>query len=64
MSEDICHMLGLVYDPEVVLNMQSANSEVDKSLSLMWNIPFCVGEVTIYLQVHVIQSLAYDILLG
>jgi hypothetical protein len=29
MSEAVCHNIGLVYDPSIKLNMQSANSEVD-----------------------------------
>jgi hypothetical protein len=64
MSEEVCHALGLAYDPDVVLNMQSANGEVDKSLGLARNVPFKIGDVTVYLQVHVIRSPAYDILLG
>ncbi|KAG6859107.1 hypothetical protein C0995_012887 [Termitomyces sp. Mi166 len=31
MSEEIAHHLGLVYDPTVVLNMQSANGAIDQS---------------------------------
>ncbi|KAG6893802.1 hypothetical protein C0995_015970, partial [Termitomyces sp. Mi166 len=31
MSEEIVHHLGLVYDPMVVLNMQSANGAIDQS---------------------------------
>jgi len=34
MSDAICHDLGLAYDPSIRLNMQSANSTVDKSLGL------------------------------
>ena len=64
MSEDVCHALSLAYDPDVILNMQSANREVDKLLGLARNVPFHVGDVTVFLQVHVIRSPAYDILLG
>jgi hypothetical protein len=64
MSEDVCTALGLAYDPTIVLNMQSANGEIDKSLGLSRNVPFKLGDVTVYLQVHVIRSPAYDILLG
>jgi hypothetical protein len=63
-AQDIFHALGLIYDPTVVLNMQSANGEVDKSLGLVRNVPFQLGSVTIFLQVHIIRSPAYDILLG
>src|ERR1700690_4172670 len=64
MSEDVCHSLGLPYDPSIILHMQSANGEVDKSLGLARNVPCTVGSVMLYLQIHVIRSPAYDILLG
>jgi len=64
MSEAICHELGLAYDPSIVLHMQSANGTLDQSLGLSRNVPFQIGKITIYLQVHVISSPAYDVLLG
>ena len=64
MSERICHEIGLAYDPAIRLNMQSANGEVNQSLGLARNVPFRVGNITFYLQVHIIQTPAYDILLG
>ena len=64
MSEDVCHELALPYDPSIVLHMESANGNVDPSLGLARNVPFLIGPLTFYLQVHVIRSPAYDILLG
>lgn len=64
MSEDMCLDLALPYDPSVILTMQSANGEIDKSLGLARNIPLCIGGITLYVQIHVIRSPAYDILLG
>lgn len=64
MSEETCHALGLEYDPTIILNMQSANGGVDPSLGLARNVPFVIGSLTLYLQVHVIRNAAYDILLG
>jgi Aspartyl protease len=64
MSEAICHQLGLAYDPSIVLHMQSANGTLDQSLGLSRNVPFQIATITIYLQVHVIGSPAYDVLLG
>jgi hypothetical protein len=63
-SEDICHRQGLIYDPTIQLNMQSANGEVDRSLGLARNVPCCIGPITLFLQMHVIREAAYDILLG
>jgi hypothetical protein len=64
MADDVCHELSLVYDPSIKLNMQSANGTLDWSLGLARNVPFTIGEITLYLQVHIIGSPAYDILLG
>ncbi|KAI0350740.1 hypothetical protein OH77DRAFT_1569950 [Trametes cingulata] len=64
MSESVCHALGMWYDPGVQLRMISANGEVDSSLGLVRNVPFCVADIVLYLQVHVIRHAAYDMLLG
>jgi hypothetical protein len=64
MSEEVANALALPYDPAVRLNMMSANGGVDQSLGLARNVPFLVGEITVYLQVHVLRDPAYDILLG
>ncbi|KAJ7182332.1 hypothetical protein C8R43DRAFT_868619 [Mycena crocata] len=64
MSESICHELGLPYDPRIVLKMQSANGSISPSLGLARNVPFRIGDITLYLQVHVVRNPAYDILLG
>jgi hypothetical protein len=64
MSEAVCHDIGLAYDPSIKLNMQSANNEVDQSLGLSCNVPFKINTITLYLQIHIIRSPAYDILLG
>ncbi|SJL06608.1 uncharacterized protein ARMOST_09950 [Armillaria ostoyae] len=64
MSEAVCLCLGLIYDPMVILEMQLANGTMNYSLGLARNIAFLFGDITLYLQVHVIQQSAYDILLG
>ena len=64
MSEESCHDLSLSYDPGIVLNMEAANGSMDRSLGLARNIPFQIGEIIFYIQVHVIRSPAYNILLG
>ncbi|KAG5640348.1 hypothetical protein DXG03_009137 [Asterophora parasitica] len=64
MLEEVCHNLHICYDPTVILHMQSANRMVDPSLGLAWNIPCTIGNITLYLQIHIIWNLAYNILLG
>src|SRR5258708_16835302 len=48
----------------VQLSMMSANGEVDKMLRIAHNVPFLVGDITLYMQVHILQAPAYEILLG
>ncbi|ETW82685.1 hypothetical protein HETIRDRAFT_450471 [Heterobasidion irregulare TC 32-1] len=64
MSEGICNELALIYDPEIILNMQSVNGKIDQSLGLARNVPFLIGDITLYLQIHIIQNPAYDVLLS
>jgi len=64
MSEAVSTRLGLSYNPLIILNMQSANGEVDHSLSLARNVPFRIDSLSFYLQVHIIRNPAYDVLLG
>jgi hypothetical protein len=64
MSEDCCHTLRTAYNPTIIIKMQSVNGIVDPSLSLAHNVPFLIGDLTFYMQVHVIRSPAYDILLS
>ena len=53
-----------LYDPSIILNMQSANGEVNQSLGLARNVAMQIGNITLYIQIHIICSPAYDILLG
>ena len=53
MAKEACHSLGLIYDLEVKLSMQSANGKIDETLGLMRNVPIQIGEITLYLQFHI-----------
>ncbi|KAJ7049328.1 hypothetical protein C8F01DRAFT_1002508 [Mycena amicta] len=64
MSDAVCHELGLAYDPRIVLQMQSANGAVNPSLGLARNVPYRIGDITLYLQFHIVHNPPYDILLG
>ena len=64
MSEAACHVLALIYDPCIKLCMQSANGEVNETLGLTWNVPMLVGVIMLYIQIHIVCNLAYDVLLG
>jgi hypothetical protein len=63
MSEDICHELGLAYDPTIRLPMQSANGGIDETLGLARNVPCEIGSIILYMQIHIIHDPTHDILL-
>lgn len=64
MSKAVAVRLGLPWDPEICIHMQSANNQIEKSLGLVRNVPFRFDRITVYLQVHVINEPAYKVLLG
>ena len=64
MAKAVAIQLGVAWDLDFRIKMQSANGQVELSEGLARNIPFQLGEVTAYLQVHVINNPAYEVLLG
>ena len=64
MSEAVCLDLGLIYNPTIRLNMESGNGQINPSLGLACNVPCKIRDMTLVLQIHVVRSPAYDILLG
>ncbi|KAJ3764979.1 hypothetical protein FB446DRAFT_510601 [Lentinula raphanica] len=59
-----CNALGLAFDPGRKINLQSANETTNWSLGLAKDVPFRFGEVLAFLQVQVVDTPAYDFLLG
>ena len=64
MSKEACHVLGLIHNPRLRLHMWSTNGKVVETLGLARNVPMLLGEITFYVQFHVIRNPAYDIHLG
>jgi hypothetical protein len=64
MSYEQARDLGLVWDPDIQIYMQSANGALEKSVGLAKNVSFKFGDITVFLQVHIIDGPAYKILLG
>ena len=56
--------IGLTWDPDTNIYMQSANGNLNKTQGLARNVPFRFGEITIYLQLHVMDRAPYQVLLG
>lgn len=64
MAQSTAERLSLTWDPEFVVKMQSANKQVESTKGLARNVPFTFGDITVYLQVHIMTNPAYDVLLG
>jgi hypothetical protein len=64
MAKDVAVRLKVPWNPEIVIHMQSANRQLEKMLGLARNVPFLFGDITVYLQVHIINNPAYKVLLG
>ncbi len=65
MSHEVAVKVGAQWDPDITINMQSANAQLETTQGLVKNMPFRFGnEITVYFQVHVIKHAAYDVLLG
>ncbi|KAE9394568.1 hypothetical protein BT96DRAFT_827501 [Gymnopus androsaceus JB14] len=64
MSMATCNALGVMFDPTRCIPLQSANGKTDWTLGIARDVPFRFSEVTAILQVHIVDSPAYDVLLG
>lgn len=64
MAEEVANHLELSWDPDICIHMQSANKQIERTLGLARNVPFKLGKITVFLQVHIIKSAAYKVLLG
>jgi len=64
MSKETATQLGLVWDPAIKINMESASNHVEQTLGLAKNVCFRTGGIEVYLQVHILENPPYRILLG
>ncbi|KAL0563794.1 hypothetical protein V5O48_018270 [Marasmius crinis-equi] len=56
--------LGINWDPDTTIFMQSANGQLKRTKEMARNVPFVFGDVTVYLQLHIIDGAPYHVLLG
>lgn len=64
MAESVAVDLGLSWNPDITIHMQSANKQLEKTLGLAKDVPFRFNDLTVYLQVHILKNPAYKVLLG
>ena len=64
MERNVAKNLEVNWGLDITIKMESANQSVEKTLGLAKNVPFTCGGITVYLQVHIMSSLAYKVLLS
>lgn len=64
MARDTAIELKIAWDPTITVHMESANRSLKETLGLAKNVPFVFGHITIYLQIHIMDDPAYQVLLG
>jgi len=64
MAKDVAIELKIAWDPNITVHMESANKALQETLGLAKNVPFLFGHITIYLQIHIMDKPAYQVLLG
>ena len=64
MAKKVANELGVKWNSEFTIEMESANRTLESTLGLARNVPFSCGAITVYLQVHIMLNPAYKVLLG
>ena len=64
MAKESAIRYGLNWDPAICINMESTSNHVEKTLGLAQNIRFSIGEINVFLQVHILENPPYKVLLG
>ena len=52
------------WDPDITVYMQGSTGKVERTLGLARNVSFNFGNITVFLQLHVLRSAPYKLLLG
>src|SRR5271168_2649085 len=60
----VAQKLEISWDPDITIEMESANRSLEKTLGVAKNVPLACGGITVYLQVHIMSNPAYKVLLG
>ena len=64
MDRGVAKQLEINWDPDITIEMESANKSLARTLGLARNVPFLCGYITVYLQIHIMMDPAYKVLLG
>jgi len=64
MTRKVTVVNKVAWDPNLSIQMQSANGSLSRTCGLARNVPFILGGVTVLLQVHIMEEVPYIVLMG
>jgi len=64
MTKKVAAASKVTWDPNLSIQMQSANGSLFRTCGLARNVPFTLGGVTVLLQVHIMEETPYTVLMG
>ena len=64
MARSVAQKLEISWNPDISIDMESANRLIEKTLDLAKNIPINYRSIMEYLQIHIMANPAYKVLLG
>jgi len=64
MTRDVAAANKISWDPGLSIQLQSANGSLSRTCGLAKNVPFTLGDITVLLQAHIMETVPYKILLG
>jgi hypothetical protein len=64
MNRDVWLKLGVGLDPQKILNMTSANSQLNTTSGVITDLKLTLKEINLPLQIHVVKGSPFDLLLG
>jgi len=64
MTKKVAATNKVTWDPNLSIQMQSANRSLSRTCGLARNVPFTLGGVTVLLQVHIMEEVPYTVLMG
>ncbi|KXN92718.1 hypothetical protein AN958_12396, partial [Leucoagaricus sp. SymC.cos] len=64
MSREVAMSAHISWDPDAAVLIQSVSGHMEKTCGLAKDVPFHLGGIVVYLQVHILPNPPYQVLLG
>jgi len=64
MTKKVAAANKVTWDPNLSIQIQSANGSLSRTCGLARNVPFTLEGMTVLLQVHIMEEVLYTVLMG